>query len=167
MKHPSSWEEIVMLHGADILLAAHMQTEKQYLQHGSVSVFDHSVGVACLCLIIAAYCNISVDERALVRGALLHDYFLYDWHIPDKSHRLHGFTHADCALQNAERDFQLGSIERDMIQKHMFPLNITPPKYKESVIICVADKISAICEMLSIPWPETMHLLENCETPIR
>ena len=154
MEHSSNWEAIVILHGADILLTSHMQSEKQYMQHGSISVFDHSVGVACLCLIIAAYLNIQVDERALVRGALLHDYFLYDWHIPDKSHRLHGFTHAGCALQNAARDFQLGCIERDMIQKHMFPLNIAPPKYRESMIICVADKICAVCETLSISFFE-------------
>jgi uncharacterized protein len=32
----------------------------------------------------------------------------------------------------------------------MFPLNISPPKYRESVIVCIADKISAVCETLQI-----------------
>lgn len=43
--------------------------------------------------------------RYLVCGALLRNYFLYDWYEPDKSHQLHAFSHAKCALHNAERDF--------------------------------------------------------------
>ena len=37
-------------------------------------------------------------------------------------------------------------IERDIIKKHMFPLNIAFPKYKESLIVCIADKIIALYE---------------------
>lgn len=143
------WRKMIVLYGSDILESANMQLEKQYLQHGSVSVYQHSLGVAYLCLALADKLHVRVDRRALVRGALLHDYFLYDWHVRDQSHRLHGFTHAGRALQNADRDFQLGSIERDMIRKHMFPLNVTPPKYRESVILCMADKICAVWETCS------------------
>lgn len=82
-------------------------------------------------------------------GALLHDYFLYDWHVPDKSHRWHGFFHAGKALANASRDFTLGKIERDMIASHMFPLNITLPRYRESVILCIADKLCATEETVT------------------
>ena len=84
--------------------------------------------------------------RALIRGALLHDYFLYDWHEADKSHRFHGFIHAGRALLNAEKDFELSDIERNMIKSHMFPLNPVLPRYRESVILCVADKICAARE---------------------
>lgn len=146
IKYYPVWEKIIMSYASDILLSSRMQSEKQFIQHGTVSVYEHSLGVTCLCLIIAVKLHLKVNRRALVRGALLHDYFLYDWHVPDKSHRLHGFTHAGQALKNAERDFELGDIERDMIRKHMFPLNIAPPKYKESMILCVADKICAACE---------------------
>lgn len=140
------YEYQLLKYGRDILFSAGMQSEKQFLQHGTVSVFAHSVAVACLCLAIAEHLNLSVDTRALVRGALLHDYFLYDWHVPDPGHRLHGFTHARRALRNAERDFSLGDIEKDMIATHMFPLNLRPPRYRESVILCIADKISATQE---------------------
>ncbi len=143
---------MILRYGTDILSSSNMQSERQFMQHGEFSIFEHSVSVACLCLMIATYLHIRVNRRALVRGALLHDYFLYDWHVPDKSHRLHGFTHAGRALRNASRDFRLGYIEQNMIRTHMFPLNLTPPKYRESVIICIADKICAAFETLSISY---------------
>lgn len=152
MNTPCTNQDKLLLYGGDILSSDGMQSEKQFMQHGSVSVYEHSVAVTRMALAAAAFLRrlrVHVDERALVRGALLHDYFLYDWHVPDKSHRLHGFTHARRALENAERDFVLGEIERNMILTHMFPLNLRPPKYRESVILCLADKICATRETLS------------------
>ena len=112
----------LLRYGADILYSPGMQLEKDFLQHGEVSVFAHSIAVACVCLLLARLLHrclkIRLNERALVRGALLHDYFLYDWHVPDKSHRLHGFFHARRALRNASRDFALGEIERFVEQKY-------------------------------------------------
>ena len=77
---------------------------------------------------------------------MLHDYFLYDWHTPDPAHRLHGFRHAETALRNADRDFELNDTERDMIKKHMFPLNPAPPRFKETAVLCLADKYCALRE---------------------
>ena len=65
-----------------------------------MSVYEHSLAVARMCLRIAKYFPGEVDMRSLVRGALLHDYFLYDWHIPDESHKWHGVTHAGDAFQS-------------------------------------------------------------------
>lgn len=132
--------------GADVVKSAGMQEEKSYMQHGAVSVFHHSLAVACLSIFLARRLRLQVDEQALIRGALLHDYFLYDWHVRDSAHRLHGFTHAKRALENARRDFTLGPVECDIIRKHMFPLNLSPPKYKESIVVCAADKICAVYE---------------------
>lgn len=136
-------------YGADILASRGMQLEKQFLQHGSVTVFEHSVNVARFCLLLTVWLHLRVDRRALVRGALLHDYFLYDWHDRDPGHRLHGFIHARRALQNARRDFVLGKTEQDMIRTHMFPLNLSClPRCRESVILCLADKACAVGETL-------------------
>ena len=116
------------------------------LQHGTVTVFDHSVAVALMCLQLAALLRLRTDTRSLVRGALLHDYFLYDWHIKEKGRPLHGTHHARRAMKNAERDFGLNKIERNMILAHMFPLNLTLPRYRESVLLCTADKLCALRE---------------------
>ncbi|MDO4265698.1 MAG: phosphohydrolase [Eubacteriales bacterium] len=149
-------ENLVLLYGADILASPGMQSEKLFMQHGSVSVFEHSLNVACMCLWLAMVFHLSVNYISLVRGALLHDYFLYDWHVPDRSHRWHGFTHPKCALRNAEREFALTAIERDMIVKHMFPLTPCPPKYAESRILCIADKICACQETAAGLCPKAL-----------
>jgi len=124
-----------------------MRMERRFIQHGRVSVFRHSLRVALTCLAIARALRLRVDERALARGALLHDYFLYDWHVPDPAHRWHGFIHPRLALRNAARDFELGPIERNMISSHMFPMAPPAPRFRESVILCLADKWCAMAEV--------------------
>lgn len=144
--------ESVIRYGSDILSSEKMQITKKNIQHRRVSVYEHSLGVALMSVYIIKRFNIDADIPSVVRGALLHDYFLYDWHKPDKSHRLHGFTHARCALKNASEDFPLNDVETDIILKHMFPLNISFPKYKESIIVSAADKICALLETLSVNY---------------
>ena len=122
--------------------------EKKFLQHGDVTVYEHSLMVTKTCVKIAKKLNLNVDYNSLVKGALLHDYFLYDWHVKDPSHRLHGFTHPKKAMQNAKRDFGLTKKEENMILSHMFPLVPTLPKTKESVILCLADKYCATKETI-------------------
>ncbi|MDY2921984.1 MAG: HD domain-containing protein [Eubacterium sp.] len=127
-----------------------LKKEKEYMQHGSTSVYEHSVKVAYISLCLAKWLHLKVDPVSLMRGALLHDYFLYDWHEKDRSHRLHGFRHASTALRNAERDFQLNEVEKNIIARHMFPLNPIPPKYKEAWVVCLADKYCAFLETVRL-----------------
>ena len=138
----------VRRHGADILASPGMRSERNFTQHGRVSVFRHSLGVAMLCVKLSRALQLRVDERALVRGALLHDYFLYDWHDPDPSHRWHGFRHPATALRNARRDFTLSPTEENMIASHMFPMVPRLPRYRESALLCLADKLCAAGETL-------------------
>lgn len=124
-----------------------------YIQHGSVTVYDHVLSVARKSLAIAdalARIGIRCDRQSLLRGALLHDYFLYDWHDKDPSHRLHGFRHPFFALARAEEDFDLTPRERNIIVRHMFPLVPIPPTCREAWIVCVADKLCALNETLTM-----------------
>ena len=66
---------------------------KKFIQHGDVSVYQHCIFVAYMSCRIANKFNLNVDKRSLIRGALLHDYFLYDWHDKNKPAKFHGFTH--------------------------------------------------------------------------
>ena len=122
---------------------------RSYIQHGSVTVYDHVCAVARTSLAMAdalAHVGIRVDRHSLLRGALLHDYFLYDWHDKDPSHRLHGFRHPFFALARAEEDFDLTPRERNIIVRHMFPLVPIPPTCREAWIACIADKVCALRE---------------------
>ena len=140
--------EIIKQYASDILSNEKYQMQSKYIQHGKTSVLEHEMNVTLYALRLAKKFNLKIDERSLVRGSLLHDYFLYDWHIPDKTHRLHGFTHAKTAVKNATIDFELNQKERNMILTHMFPMNLRIPKYKESIILCVSDKIVATRETI-------------------
>ena len=87
---------------------------RQFIQHGDTSVYSHCVAVAYVSLWFSYRLHISVSKQSLLMGAFLHDYFLYDWHEKDKSHRLHGFYHPSTALRNAKEDFDLNPIEENM-----------------------------------------------------
>lgn len=132
---------------------------REFVQHGDVSVYEHVVAVAvesCRMADALACHGIAVDRPSLVRGALLHDYFLYDWHDPEPWHRLHGFRHPFFALRNAEADFALGERERNIIVRHMFPLVPVPPTCREAWIVCGADKLVALRETLDSRVPERL-----------
>ncbi len=137
---------MIKKYGGDIIASRGMQAEKGFRQHGAVSTYEHSVDVTRMCLRLSRGLRIRTDQRSLVRGALLHDYYLYDWHEPRTEGGLHAFSHPGKALKNAARDFGLNEIERDMIRCHMFPLTVRPPRFRESAILCLADKICALRE---------------------
>ena len=120
--------------------------EKLFLQHGTTTVYEHSIAVAKMSCLLAMQLHLTIDLDALIYGALLHDSFLYDWHDKSRGERWHGFTHPGISLRNAERDYHLGAIEKDIIRHHMFPLTLTPPRTKEGWVVCMADKICATRE---------------------
>ena len=122
---------------------------KQYFSHSDITVYTHCLKVAFAAYRFALEHEIPCDLRALVRGALLHDYYLYDWHDPNKGFRWHGFKHHRFALENAERDYFLTKRERKIIHSHMFPLTFwCLPTCREAWIVSIADKIVATEETL-------------------
>lgn len=121
----------------------------RYTQHGNTSTLLHCIAVSYFSVLLAEKFGIACSRRELLRGALLHDYFLYDWHEKDQSHRWHGFTHPGRALRNARRDFALSEREQDIIGKHMCPLTPALPKYRETVLVCLVDKWCSTYEVFS------------------
>jgi uncharacterized protein len=137
-------------YAAPILESGKLSRTSGYIQHGTTSCYSHSISVAYYSLRLAESLGISCDFGSLVIGALLHDYYLYDWHDKDSSHRLHGFKHPKTALNNAMQDFDLNPVEQDIIMRHMFPLTPIPPKYLESLIVCLTDKFCSLAETMHI-----------------
>ena len=122
---------------------------KYYIAHSDVSTFDHSVSVAKECYKYAVEKQIDCDLKSLVKAALLHDYYLYDWHLTPKF-TFHGFKHALTAAKNAEKDYGLTSKEKNIIESHMFPLNLLHfPKCKEAWILIMMDRKCSMAEIFS------------------
>ncbi len=136
--------------GKDILSHPKFQEQRQFIHHKTITLYDHSIEVAFRAYLVAK--KLKLDTKAVVRGALLHDFFLYDWHVEGKKKhkslfKKHGFTHARVACDNAEQYFDLTRKEKDIIIKHMFPLNIRPPRYLESWVVNFIDDYTSIREV--------------------
>lgn len=129
---------------------SHIMENQRFIQHGSTTLYTHCKNVALMSLKFAHSFNISIDEESLTRGALLHDYYLYDWHDRSKCPPLHGFVHPSIALANANATYTLSPIEVDIIKRHMFPLTPLPPKTKEGWIVSICDKMCSLYETFRI-----------------
>lgn len=117
----------------------------RFIAHGDWSVYDHSLHVASLCYEMGKKKGLSLDYRSLIRAAMLHDYYGYDWHKPHP--RLHGFRHPYRALRNAEKDFSVSPLEAKLIKGHMFPLTFWHlPFLKEMRLLSRCDRLSAMYE---------------------
>ena len=140
--------DLIRLHGSDILAHPSFQALSRNKQHHNSNTYAHVIHVTVLAIKFARTFHVKVNERALVRAALLHDYYLYDWH--DKANRKsrHARRHGKYAADNAERDFGLTEEERGYIENHMWPINpLHPPKGKVGWIIVYADKVATFQEL--------------------
>ncbi|MCM1268673.1 MAG: HD domain-containing protein [Bacteroidales bacterium] len=140
-------------HGEDILQSDNFKKTRAHIQHGTMTVHRHCLDVARYSLLLNKKLGIGCNKRDLIRGALLHDYFLYDWH--DKAYlahrkRLHGFHHPMTALKNAEQEYELNDIQREIIRKHMWPLSVIPPTCREAWVVTAADKYCSFLETIGV-----------------
>ena len=134
-------------HIQDLIQNELVLSMKDYIQHSDIHCLEH-----CLYVSYSSYriCRrLGFDYRSAARGGMLHDFFLYDWHIIQPHIGLHGLVHSHIALHNANKHFLLNEIEKDVIQKHMWPLTIILPKYKEAFIVALVDKYCSGMEILN------------------
>ena len=138
----------VAAHAADILSSHLFEREKEFIQHGATTVWEHSVSVANTCARVAHALPLRLKVRPLLRAALLHDYFLYDWHDRASAMPRHATHHGRYARANAERDFAITEHEGDIIQSHMFPLEGLPAT-REAWVLTLVDKGVSLKETLA------------------
>ncbi len=118
----------------------------QYEHHRGKNRLDHVKEVAYLSFLLGK--RLSLNTRAIIRGALLHDLFYYDW--LHEGPRLHGFRHHNIALKNAYKITLLTEKEEDIIKKHMWPLTVIPPRHLESLAVSLVDTFCSARDYLSI-----------------
>ena len=133
---------------------------KNQIAHGKTTVYEHCIMVALESYKYALSKRLLLDYPALIRGALLHDYYFYDWH-KNKPFTFHGLKHNHIALKNAKHDFSLSKREKDIIINHMFPLTIFHfPKSKEAWIVCRIDKKVALLDHKKIKQEQKEKIYE-------
>ena len=131
-----------------LLQEADVQEMRDFSQHAEgISCYDHSLFVSYLSFLMAK--RLGLEYRAAARGGLLHDLHLCHWEDTAVGRARRLVLHPLLAVQNAEK-FGLNDMERDIIVKHMWPLTRPLPRYRESFVVSLADKICATAEMLHL-----------------
>ncbi len=127
----------------EILNSEEYQKRKKYKHHGEKSVYNHCLSVSMKSYKIAKV--MGMDYKSAAIGGLLHDFYYKPWQDNKEKTPLlkkHGFVHAKEALINSKKNYPQYMNKRveNIIVRHMFPLNITPPRYIESWVITIVDK---------------------------
>ena len=123
----------------------------KYIAHGRTSIMKHSILVAELGLKMIDKFKLKVNKAEFIKSALLHDFYFYDWRKAPKYIGLHGFSHPRIAADNAKATFGTNDREYANILSHMWPLTIRKlPKTGEGVLLCIADKICTVREVLGM-----------------
>lgn len=137
---------------ADILEHADVQALKQFRHHHYTTRFQHSLNVSYYNYLLCRFFH--WDAVSAARAGLLHDLYFYETADYDRSdfpdQKSHSAHHPEVAMQNAAVRFALNPRERDMIEKHMWPLTHRMPHYKESYAITFVDKYAAMLEFFGL-----------------
>ncbi|HHW69328.1 MAG TPA: HD domain-containing protein [Tenericutes bacterium] len=120
---------------------------ENFEHHINKSVYDHCLYVSYYSYKIAK--KLHLDEKSAAIGGLLHDFYDEPWicNIEKKNFfEKHGFVHAKKSLLNSKKHFSnlIDKKVENIILRHMFPLNIIPPKYMESWIVSFVDKYTSL-----------------------
>lgn len=147
----------------DILDNPDFEKMKEIPHHGkNNNTYEHSLTTALFAYKTANLFHLQrQDVISTTRAALLHDFFCYDWRKKEykkqftdrkgvkKIKYLHCFIHPQIASENAEKYFNISDRQLNAIQAHMFPLSSKFPKYKESWLVTLADKVIATEELFN------------------
>ena len=116
------------------------------IEHHGISRMEHSIKISYYSYKIAKF--LKMDYVSVARGALLHDFFLDGDERTGMRKFLDTFTHPKKALTTTMEDFNINNIESNIIVSHMFPIYYVLPKYKESILVNLVDKVVGGKELL-------------------
>ena len=132
----------------DIIGQKEVQELKNFKHHVLTTRFQHCVNVSYYCYIVCR--KFKLNARSAARAGLLHDLFYYDRkdynNTKSKGQASHSKQHSLMASINAAELTHISSLEKDMIEKHMWPATRPMPKYKETYVITIIDKYCAVLE---------------------
>lgn len=119
---------------------------KSIVHHGTTR-YNHSVRVAYLSYLVSK--TLGLDTKAIIKGAVLHDFFLVRNDETPVSQTKMLIDHPKLAKENAKYYFGINEKEQNIIESHMFPISNTVPKFKESWVVSICDKLISSFESLT------------------
>ena len=140
----SQWDKDFIECIKGIALHPAVRSMENFIQHGRTNCYDHSLYVAYLSYMQCR--RAGLDWRSAARGGMLHDFFLYDRRINKPENTFHGTLHPKVALRNAQKYFSINAMEKDIIEKHMWPFSRVAPLYRETMVVMGVDKYCAFME---------------------
>lgn len=141
---------------ADLLDTDAVQELLEFTHHRMTTRYQHCLNVAYYNYKVCRTLRLDADSAA--RAGLLHDLYHYDTHRYARTSPAirHSSYHPQVAAEAAQRLTDINDRERDMIEKHMWPVTHCRPKYAESYIITFVDKYCAVIEYL-LPQPARLR----------
>ena len=128
-------------------ISRNVEFKKLYnIEHHGISRMEHSIKISYYSYKIAK--KLKMDFVSTARGALLHDFFLDGDERNSKDKFLDTFTHPKRALKTSIDNFDINKIEKNIIISHMFPIYLSIPKYKESILVNTVDKVIGFKELM-------------------
>ncbi len=120
---------------------------KNFPHHINESVYEHTVRVSFDCFKIGK--KFHLDYKSLAIAGLLHDFYEKPWQY-DKEKKpflqMHAFTHAHNAVLNAKKIYgkKITPKIAEIMETHMFPVNLKIPKSKEAWLLTLIDKADSM-----------------------
>lgn len=123
---------------------------KKIRMHRGSNCYEHCFKVAKKAIKFSLRSRKKVDLEVVLLGAILHDYYLYDWRDDRSKKKRHARNHQYIAAKNAAEDFEISNEIRKVIISHMWPVNHKEfPKSREAKIVSLCDKLVTIGESLT------------------
>lgn len=133
----------------DIVAIDDFQQLKNFRHHHATTRYQHCLNVAWYTYLWSKAAGLNYISAA--RGAMLHDFFLYDRKTGQPIPGRHSEVHPIVALSNAEKYVSVDPIMQDCILHHMWPVSEIHPDTPEGMIVQAADKYCACIEAGSRP----------------
>lgn len=114
------------------------------IAHHDTNRYEHSLKVSYYSYKIAKALKLDCEDVA--RAGLLHDFFMNDTNVKITKRLMSAINHPKKAAKKADEIFGISEKEKDIIKTHMFPLNLNVPKYAESWLVTLVDKVVAAKE---------------------
>ncbi len=139
-------------YGGDIIESDEFRRMMSQSHHLKTSVGKHSVSTAQMGLAICDFLKrtgIEVDEEKVVRISLLHDVGMLDRNRRYRNNYECGKMHPTNSAKEAKQIWpDIDPESQAAIKSHMWPLSRTMPHTKEGAVLCMADKLASLKDIV-------------------